>query len=44
MCYILFGAYQNHKHTQIIVKKKQLVGKKERGKTEKKSTTAQIRD
>jgi hypothetical protein len=35
MCYIRFGAYPNHMHIQIIVKK-QLVGKKkERKKKEK---------
>jgi hypothetical protein len=44
MCYIWFGAYPNHMHIQIIVKEKQLVGKKEKEKTEKKNTTAQIRD
>jgi hypothetical protein len=32
MCYIRFGAYPNHMHIQIIVKK-QLVGKEEKEKT-----------
>jgi hypothetical protein len=46
MCYILFGAYPDHMRAKIIVKI-QLVGKKEtkkKEKTEKKYTSAQIRD
>jgi hypothetical protein len=34
MCYIRFGAYPNHMHIQIIVKK-HVVGKKKRKKNRK---------
>jgi hypothetical protein len=41
MCYTRFGAYQNHKHATIIVKKN-LLKKKEKEKKTKKNTTAQV--
>jgi hypothetical protein len=47
MCYIRFDAYPNHVHIQIIVKESNLLKKKERKekeKTEKKNTAAQIKD